>query len=288
MPIFKKRTVMRLTCFTVFASLLASCVTQEFVENKSQCEAIWLNKMPPKYRENIYNSIRTRQVPTGTTNCYQTLSGVTCNQVMRTEIYTVPAVQTIDVFKAGRDARIAACTQRKCIERYGNAECNASNKIATSKSPTTSANKQQREQVLGDFSLGHNVVVAPKLTRGEGSVVVPKQTFVDAVEKSNANQFKGYSGAGIYHLGISLEGYSVAPPETLGFRSALVAAVTVWNDSTSSKLNQTPKIFTVTYDPVPAAVQTGTQVANLSKKLSTEIENWLLVQNAENAWFNKK
>lgn len=284
----KTRTVMRLMCATLFASLVASCATEEFVETKGQCEATWLSKMPPKYKEKMYDSMRSRQVPTGTTNCYQTMSGVTCNQVMRTEFYTVPAVRTIDIFKDGRDARIAACTQQKCIERYGNAECNASNKIATSRSPTTSEKEQKADEVLGDFRLGHNVIVAPKITRGEGSIVVPKQVFVGAVEKSNVEQFKVYSGSSLYHLGISLEGYTVSPPETLGFRSALIAAVTVWNDTTSSKLNQNPKVFTVTYDPMSTDVNTATQVTNLSKKLSTEIEKWLVIQNTESDWFNQK
>jgi hypothetical protein len=102
---------------------LVGCGTPEFQAERSTCTATWMANIPPRYEQEIYNQTQSRQVPTGQTTCVTTGNIVTCNQVMRTEYYTVPAVRTVDRNKPRRDVQIDACTRQACLARYGNAEC---------------------------------------------------------------------------------------------------------------------------------------------------------------------
>jgi hypothetical protein len=103
--------------------LAAGCGTPEFRAEKSICTSDWLAKIPPRFEQELYNQSQSRQVPTGQTTCTGSGNTVTCNQVMRTEYYTVPAVRTVDRNEQRRSVQITACTQRMCVEKFGNAEC---------------------------------------------------------------------------------------------------------------------------------------------------------------------
>ena len=107
--------------------LLASCSTPEFRTEESICTATWMQKIPPSFEQEMYNQTLSRQVPTGQTSCTTTGDGnsevTNCTQIMRTENYTAPAVRTVDINESRRNAQISLCTQQKCIQTYGNAEC---------------------------------------------------------------------------------------------------------------------------------------------------------------------
>ena len=102
---------------------LSACETAEFVEEKNFCTADWMSKIPQKLEQETYNETKSRDVPTGKTVCTQSGTTTICEDVMRTEYYTVPAVRTVDRNKPLRDARIQACTQQICTQKYGNAQC---------------------------------------------------------------------------------------------------------------------------------------------------------------------
>jgi hypothetical protein len=106
---------------------LASCTTPEFREERGICEATWMKKIPPHYVQEMYNRTESRQVPTGETYCtthgYGYTLYTTCEQVMKTEFYTVPAVRTVDRNERRRNSFINSCVQTKCIQKYGNFEC---------------------------------------------------------------------------------------------------------------------------------------------------------------------
>lgn len=105
------------------AVMLASCGTPEFRTEQNLCEATWLSKIPPQLEQKLVNESRTRQVPTGRTICKTVGATTVCDQVMRTEYYTVPVVRTVDRNKPARDVQIRACTQNSCVQKFGNAEC---------------------------------------------------------------------------------------------------------------------------------------------------------------------
>jgi hypothetical protein len=106
-------------------ALLSSCGTPEFQAAQSSCTSTWLTQIPPRYEQEMYNQTQTRQVPTGQTTCTGYGYTVTCNQVMRTEYYTIPAIRTVDRNLPLRNVRIQACTQNICMQQYGNTECKA-------------------------------------------------------------------------------------------------------------------------------------------------------------------
>lgn len=101
---------------------------------------------------------------------------------------------------------------------------------------------------LGSYKLGHNIVVAPKVQMVPGSRPVEAQEWVDLLTNEVSARFSQYEGDQLYHFGISVEGYFVAPggvPLVLSPKSVLAVNVTVWDDAANKKLNTEPKTFTV-------------------------------------------
>ncbi|NVO23281.1 hypothetical protein [Donghicola mangrovi] len=110
---------------TALALLLAACGTPEYRAERSLCEAEWAVKIPPVYVKEIYNETRTREVPTGQSICEPVKKSkkMVCQDVMRTETYTVPALRTVDRNEGRRNIQIRACAIAACQQKFGNAEC---------------------------------------------------------------------------------------------------------------------------------------------------------------------
>ena len=121
------KIIMRNIALLGVGLLLASCSTTEFREENSICKATWMKKIPPRYVKETYNKRMSREVPTGKIKCESdTIFNTTytdCEQVTKTEYYTVPAVRTVDRNESRRDSQISSCTRQKCNRKYGNAEC---------------------------------------------------------------------------------------------------------------------------------------------------------------------
>ncbi len=149
---------------------------------------------------------------------------------------------------------------------------------------------------LGDFSLGHNVVVAPKVqTTAAVSREVPKEELVASLQSAIAERFDRYEGTKDYHFGVSIEGYVLAKrgvPVVAAPKSAMIIRLTVWDDARGVKLNEEPEQLTVleTLDG-ESIVGTGwsqsaeTQLLNLSRNTAQAIENYLVKMKAEEGWF---
>lgn len=145
---------------------------------------------------------------------------------------------------------------------------------------------------LGDFSLGHNVVVASKMKKVALSREATAEEWETVVKAAVAERFGRYDGDKLYHLGISVEGYILAPPGiplVLSPKSGLIVNVTVWDDLAGGKINEEPKQFTVlesfSGDTLVGSGLTQTreeQMDNLARNAAKLIEDWLL-DNRE--WF---
>ena len=96
--------------FVGSAIFLLSCSTTEFRQERGVCQSIWMKKIPPRYEQEMYNRSMSRQVPTGRTNCITNGFGnyayTTCNDIMKTEYYTVPSVRTVDRNQSRRDTKL--------------------------------------------------------------------------------------------------------------------------------------------------------------------------------------
>jgi len=118
-------TVVRRISLLAVGVVLASCGTPEYRAERNVCASEWLTKIPPRYEQELYSVTESRRVPTGRTTCKEEGNTIICDQVMRTEYYSVPAIRTVDRNKRRRDAQISVCTQKACQVRFGNVECKA-------------------------------------------------------------------------------------------------------------------------------------------------------------------
>lgn len=148
---------------------------------------------------------------------------------------------------------------------------------------------------LGDFHLGHNVVVAPNLTKGPASRTATEEEWVEAMKAAIDERFSRYDGSRLYHLGVSVEGYVLAIPGVplvASPKSALILHVTVWDDAEQKKLNEEPYQVTVV-ESISGKTVLGSgltqskqiQLKNLSRNAAKLIENWMVQQNFEHHWF---
>lgn len=157
---------------------------------------------------------------------------------------------------------------------------------------TSSADLKDAPADLGNFRLGHNVVVATKMRQAALSRDATQAEWVAAMTQAVAERFGRYEGDRLYHIGISVEGFSLAPPGVpivVAPKSILIIRATIWDDALGRKLNDEPKQFTVfeslSGDTVVGSGLTQTkaeQMQNLSRNAAKMIQNWML-QNPE--WF---
>ena len=148
---------------------------------------------------------------------------------------------------------------------------------------------------LGNFHLGHNVVVAPNLTKGPASREASKEEWIAAMTEAMTDRFGRYEGTKLYHIGVSVEGYVLAIPGVplvASPKSALILNVTVWDDAKGGKLNTKPHLVTVvesfsgnTFLGSGLTQSKETQMLNLSRNAAKQIQNWMVQQNNEFGWF---
>ncbi len=149
---------------------------------------------------------------------------------------------------------------------------------------------------LGDFKLGHNVVVASKMQKGPISRNATEEEWKDNLTSALSDRFSRYEGEGLYHFGVSVEGYMLAPPGVpLVYtpKSALIINVTVWDDGFGRKLNDEPRQFTIFEDTDENSLIIGSgigrnkeeQLDGLSYNAAKAIENWLVEMSTDHSWF---
>jgi hypothetical protein len=149
---------------------------------------------------------------------------------------------------------------------------------------------------LGDFNLAHNVVVAPKVQKVPLCRELETEAMTGILQGAVAERFDRYEGTRLYHFGISIEGYCLAPPGipvVAAPKSAMIIRVTVWDDAKTEKLTATPHQITVLESldqgPLVGSGYTKTaeeQFKNLSQNAVKQIETFLVRKNKEEGWFN--
>ena len=148
---------------------------------------------------------------------------------------------------------------------------------------------------LGDFKLGNNIVVAPKVQKGPLSRDASKEELTTVLKTAIAERFDRYGGEKLYHFGVSIEGYVLAAPGVpiiLAPKSIMIINVTVWDNAANAKMNTKPHQITVLESldqgPLLGSGYTKTaqeQLKNLSQNASKAIERYLSTQKTEKGWF---
>lgn len=149
---------------------------------------------------------------------------------------------------------------------------------------------------LGDFRLGHNIVIAPKVQKVPLCRELDTDTMTKMLQEAVAERFDRYQGDRLYHFGISIEGYCLAPPGVpvvAAPKSVMIIRISVWDDTNNKKL--TPKAYQITVfesldqGPLIGSGYTKTaqeQFKNLSQNAAKQIENFLVRENREKNWFD--
>lgn len=138
---------------------------------------------------------------------------------------------------------------------------------------------------LGDFRLGHAGVVAPNLEKLLVSRDATQEEWIAAVDTAVEKRFRRFEGDKYYHLGISVEAYSLPPPVVPG-KSALALRVTVWDDAAGQKLNEETEVISVikVFESRLANTRED-QIRILADDVALELEKWMRKMQAEKGWF---
>ena len=149
---------------------------------------------------------------------------------------------------------------------------------------------------LGQFNLGHNVVIAEKAVKGPLSRAASEEELVEGLKAAIDQRFGRYEGEQLYHFGVSVEGYVLAAPGiplVYSPKSVMIILVTVWDDAAGKKLNEKPHQITVfeslSGETVISSGLTQSkeeQLANLTVNAAKQIELYLVKMQKEEGWFS--
>lgn len=138
---------------------------------------------------------------------------------------------------------------------------------------------------IGDFYLGHNIVVAANAQLGPFSREASAEEWEEVLGEEMERRFRRFDGDRMYHLAVSVDGYVLAVPGipvVAAPRSVIIVGVTVWDDAAGGKINDTPHRMTIfeniSGDTMISSGLTQTreeQMRNLSVSAARSIERWL-------------
>lgn len=157
---------------------------------------------------------------------------------------------------------------------------------------------ESRVADLGEFRLAHNIVIASKMQAVPGSREATEEEWVTALTEAFEERFSRYEGDQLYHFGVSVEGYMLAPPGiplVASPKSALVMNVTIWDDAEAAKLNDEPHQMLI-FEAADEGAVIGSglantreeQLANLAFNAARQLEIWLSRQHGNLGWFDDK
>ncbi|MCR9109507.1 MAG: hypothetical protein NXH94_11450 [Rhodobacteraceae bacterium] len=138
---------------------------------------------------------------------------------------------------------------------------------------------------LGNFRIGHIGVVAPNLQKLLVSRNATEEEWIEAVTKALTDRFSRFEGDKYYHLGISVEAYSLPPPIIPG-KSAVAMNVTLWDDAAQAKMNAEPKqIQVIKVFESRISKSRDQQLTGLAEEAARLVEVWLREMQETDGWF---
>jgi len=151
-------------------------------------------------------------------------------------------------------------------------------------------------QDLGAFRLGYVVVYAQKMKKGPVSRDATSAEWEQVLGDALIQRFDKYQGNQLYHLGVSVEGFMLAPPGVpliYSPKSALILNVTVWDDAANAKLNPEVHQITVFESTTGESFVVGSghertreeQMQGLAVNAVDMIEDWMVEQKETQGWF---
>jgi len=159
------------------------------------------------------------------------------------------------------------------------------------------ADLTQAVEPIGDFRLGHNVVVAKDTTEGPFSRNAEEAELEAALRDEIELRLRRYDGDGLYHLGVRIEAFVLAQPGipvVFSPQSVLLLAVNIWDNDTRERLNEEVIRITafegantgVPFIPSGLVKSREQQLENLTISAAQQIER--LLRENESTWFAPK
>ncbi|WP_299428198.1 hypothetical protein [uncultured Shimia sp.] len=141
---------------------------------------------------------------------------------------------------------------------------------------------------LGDFVLGHNIVVAPDIQKGPLSREADTEAFIASMKNAIDARMGAarYDGTRLVHFGVNINGYALAQkgvPLILQPKSAIILTVTAWDDRAGGKFNEEAKEIFVLESFTGSSLIASSgfsmtaeeQMANLTYNAARQIEKWM-------------
>ena len=138
---------------------------------------------------------------------------------------------------------------------------------------------------IGDFKMGHIGVVAPNLQKLLVSRDVSQEEWIEVMTDVLDTRFRRFEGDKFYHLGISVEAYSLPPPIIPG-KSAVALNVTLWDDAAQAKMNEEPEqIQVIKVFESRISNDRDQRLQLLAEEAARMIEVWLREMQETEGWF---
>lgn len=138
---------------------------------------------------------------------------------------------------------------------------------------------------LGNFRLGHNIIVTENMQMVPISRPATEEEWKEVLSDEIARRFGRFQGDKLYHLGINIDAYALAPPGipvVASPRSVLVISANVWSDELGRKIHDEPRQFTV-FESLSGQTLVGSgltqtkeeQMRNLSRNAAFVVQRWM-------------
>ena len=139
---------------------------------------------------------------------------------------------------------------------------------------------------MGNFALGHNIVVVKDPQIGPFSRKASDEELQAALVAGIARRFEPYEGEKLFNLGIKIDAYALAVPGVpLVFKpnSFLIINAIVWDDAAGLRLNEEAKQLTIVEGLSGQTLVSSGLTRNKAKQLEVlsdnaakAIQDWLL------------
>lgn len=156
----------------------------------------------------------------------------------------------------------------------------------------------EEPESLGEFKLRVNYAFADKAVQGPVSRDATPDEWTAAIQNAVDIRLGRYTGAQEYDIGISLEGYMLAPPGIpviYNPKSTAIVLVNVY-DVNKKEFLAKGKQFQVLEDTTGGSALKGSghertkqeQMSGLALKVADRVEEWLAEEHLENGWFDRR
>ncbi|MBO9413743.1 MULTISPECIES: hypothetical protein [unclassified Ruegeria] len=156
----------------------------------------------------------------------------------------------------------------------------------------------EEPESLGEFKLRVNYAFAEKAVQGPVSRDATPDEWTAAIQNAVDIRLGRYEGAQDYDIGISLEGYMLAPPGIpviYNPRSTAIVLVNVY-DVNKKEFLAKGKQFQVLEDTTGGSAFKGSghertkeeQMSGLALKVADRVEEWLAEEHQQNGWFKSR